>query len=172
VDSTDNIFYASALRKVLYLHSFPYLSLNFIWIEGIGGPGGFVSTLRNDYLNPSYFICMSAGGDQLWPSYEPSTICDTSLPVFGIHSDASVASDLYLSPNPAQDQVKLSSGTMNLSRAQIKLYNIDGRLQDINEISKSSEEISMNVSALPPGVYIVRITLPGGGQSKKLVIVR
>jgi hypothetical protein len=106
VDSTDYIFYASALRKILYLHSFPSLSLNFVWIEGIGGPGGFVSTLRNDYLNPSYFICMSTGGDQLWPSYEPSTICDTSLPVWGIYSDASVASDLYLSPNPAQDQVK------------------------------------------------------------------
>jgi hypothetical protein len=30
----------------------------------------------------------------------------------------------------------------------------------------------MNVSALPPGVYIVRISLTGGVLSKKLVIVR
>ena len=70
-----------------------------------------------------------------------------------------------LSPNPAMDKVQvLSSFGLN----QVEAYNAEGRLVYADEAHGLSKTIDL--TAWPRGIYLVRIITPMGSTTKKLIL--
>jgi hypothetical protein len=76
-------------------------------------------------------------------------------------------SDLFLiSPNPAKDYITVDTSFMPMQESEIMIYNIFGERVLIAQTPSSEQRI--DVSALPEGIYFVRI----GEKIGKFVVVR
>jgi serine protease len=77
--------------------------------------------------------------------------------------------DFTLSPNPANDLVKIQS-SQHIELAQ--LYQVNGKLiQSINN-KNASKELQMNTSEISEGFYLIRVSGSFGIKTMPLVIVR
>ena len=70
------------------------------------------------------------------------------------NSEIKSAPDIRLYPNPANDQFFVEMDTKE--SAILTLYNIAGKLILENELTSHLNEI--NIRAIPPGIYVVRLT--------------
>ena len=75
--------------------------------------------------------------------------------------------EIQISPNPATKQVQVTS---NFNLTQINVYDEQGRLIKEFNIQHPSSIINLDISALPAGTYLLRITTPAGPTTKKLLI--
>ena len=75
--------------------------------------------------------------------------------------------EIQISPNPATKQVQVTS---NFNLTQINVYDEQGRLIKEFNIQHPSSIINLDISALPAGTYLLRITTPAGTTTKKLLI--
>ncbi|MFT5800269.1 MAG: hypothetical protein ACI956_000069 [Nonlabens sp.] len=80
---------------------------------------------------------------------------------------------IILSPNPATDQVKLNYASREGGDVQIEVLSLTGKLRDTQSVnfSRGQNSIDMNVSSLPPGVYMVRMTKGDRQVTEKLTIM-
>lgn len=62
--------------------------------------------------------------------------------------------DITLYPNPATDQLSISSNVANTIK-YIATYNAQGQKIDLQDMEQSLEKTSLNVRPLQPGVYLV-----------------
>lgn len=83
-------------------------------------------------------------------------------------------SSFSLSPNPANNTVKLELNTNETSQANIGLYNIFGKkiYQIQFEISPNNKDLTIDTSTISPGIYLVVLDRMGQLSSKKLIIER
>ena len=81
------------------------------------------------------------------------------------------AEQIVLFPNPAQDFINLQIKDINDALAY-ELYDITGKLMMINEINKSEKEISIDVSQLSQGTYILGVTTKDKRFNAKFVVNR
>ncbi|MBC7915905.1 MAG: T9SS type A sorting domain-containing protein, partial [Pyrinomonadaceae bacterium] len=82
----------------------------------------------------------------------------------------SINSKITLYPNPATDFVKISIPLSSISVKDISLFDINGRLQQLNYSEKMGEnEFSMNVSNLLPGIYLVKIKVADTYQIFRII---
>ncbi|MEN8228909.1 MAG: T9SS type A sorting domain-containing protein, partial [Bacteroidota bacterium] len=84
-------------------------------------------------------------------------------PALGLKEVYSPEFSLY--PNPAQDMLTISSPE---GIECIEIYTITGTKQ-INQTVSGNSTLQVDVSTLPEGVYIMRITSKRGSASKKLI---
>lgn len=70
-----------------------------------------------------------------------------------------------LSPNPAEDKVQVLS---SFGLKQVEAYNAEGRLVYADEAHGLSKTIDL--TAWPRGIYLVRIVTPMGSTTKKLIL--
>ena len=85
------------------------------------------------------------------------------LPIFGntLNVDEITDNEIVIYPNPAQNIVKLSAVSGQMS--EVKIYNILGML--VEEIEITSEEMEINISDYNSGVYFVEVD----GEIVKLI---
>ena len=75
-----------------------------------------------------------------------------------------------LSPNPAADRVQVLS---SFGLKQVEAYNAEGRLVYADEahgLSKTIDLKTIDLTAWPRGIYLVRVITPMGSTTKKLVL--
>jgi hypothetical protein len=97
--------------------------------------------------------------------------CDTLTAIQAI-ADAHPAF-ASVSPNPATDQAKIIYYTGSNTANKAMLYDMNGQLVWSTNVSGSSGNISLDVSALPAGIYFVRFIADGKELlSSKLVVMR
>ena len=70
-----------------------------------------------------------------------------------------------LTPNPAADRVQVLS---SFGLKQVEAYNAEGRLVYADEAHGLSKTIDL--TAWPRGIYLVRVITPMGSTTKKLVL--
>jgi hypothetical protein len=68
-----------------------------------------------------------------------------------------------ITPNPASDEIRIE---LNAEHAEVSLFNALG-----SEVAKTYSD-RINVSAMPTGIYYVRVTASGDTQSKRVIISR
>jgi PKD repeat protein len=74
-----------------------------------------------------------------------------------------------LMPNPAQDLVKVITGTSNLGYTQIRLVDVMGKVQA--EVVPIGSTTDLDISRFAPGMYhVIVIDYKGTAHAKKLVI--
>jgi hypothetical protein len=73
------------------------------------------------------------------------------------------SNSINIFPNPTTDKFTIETP----QKATIEILNIQGQL--INTIEANSKEISIDISALPNGVYIVEVKTEKGIAIKKFI---
>lgn len=77
--------------------------------------------------------------------------------------DVSAFNELLIYPNPATNELNIA----NAERSAIEIYDALGRR--VAKVKKASQNEKIDVSRMPQGVYIVRITLDGATESKTFI---
>jgi len=76
-------------------------------------------------------------------------------------------SGLSIYPNPATTTAAININLRNSSYGQLRLYDITGRLMLEDIIT--TQNASLNISPLPPGIYICKVLIDGNTITGKLV---
>jgi hypothetical protein len=166
VDSISVEMINGTLRNVLFLKSTPHSCIgwdNAKIIEGIG--------VANEYFFPDYIDCVVDAnegsafrcffiGDTLIYSTTTANNCN-----FINQIDEHEIFEINIYPNPAHGEIYLEY-PKDFLIAKIKLYAITGRL--IKTFPK--EEKQLNISSLPPGLYILYVEANGKKFREKIII--
>ena len=113
-----------------------------------------------DINNTTNTLYAGTYGRGLWAS----PLVDSSAGVEDVISESSVS--IY--PNPATSEITIAlPKPMN---AEIRIFDVTGKLLVYQPQALIERKHTMNVSALPPGVYFVRINSEDGTATKKLLI--
>jgi hypothetical protein len=115
-----------------------------VWVPY--GPSGFISSERLFVTN----------------SLDP---CDLGTSI----SETSMNNVIEIYPNPAGDKLYISNPSP-FELSEFSLYNVLGEKVMKGELSLISHVSTVDVSALPTGLYVLLITLPAKTQSVKLII--
>jgi len=79
-----------------------------------------------------------------------------------------VAPVVQVYPNPATSQLIVSLGQTPAADTELTLQDMTGRA--VVRQSAKNAQTALNVTGLPAGLYLLRITTPTGTQTKKIVI--
>jgi PKD domain/Secretion system C-terminal sorting domain len=90
----------------------------------------------------------------------------TTASITGIADEVARATRLSLSPNPAQQQVRLTLAEPVSAKATAQLYNSLGRLVRTVAMPTGATSADLDLNGLRAGVYSVRV----GGEVRRLVI--
>jgi hypothetical protein len=78
--------------------------------------------------------------------------------------------DVSVSPNPTASELTISFGRLPTIATEIALLNAAGQVVG-RKLATTGRE-TLNVAALPAGVYFLRISNAGENQTKKVLITR
>ncbi|HPT04472.1 MAG TPA: T9SS type A sorting domain-containing protein [Bacteroidales bacterium] len=145
--------------------------------------------LEDDTLNPAVFTYDSLCGHPII-----SSVIDPQWDIIvGIDEPEKnlEAQQFLLSPNPATDNVtitlpqytveKTKTGGFTVvtttyrynDKPELEIYDLNGRLQLSRTLQKDEKELTLNISSLPAGVYMVRLVADKKQVAEtKLVVVK
>ena len=75
---------------------------------------------------------------------------------------------LSLAPNPANTEVQISGDFAQ--GAQVRVFSTDGKLQQAEVSSRSVDQLSLNISSLSPGIYLVELISGQQRGSARLMV--
>lgn len=85
--------------------------------------------------------------------------------ILGTNDIQTEISKIKLYPNPAVDYVNISSSNKEIK--EVQMYDITGK--QVQFFVQKGKEITLNISALPAGIYIAKIKTDEGWFSQKLI---
>lgn len=121
--------------------------------------GHFSSTLLSNH--PVETLQKAGGASDFFIAKYGTDVCTLST------TDFNIETHIQLYPNPARNQVYLSS---ELSLVKAEVYNIQGK--KVKEVQLQNSNPSINIQALKTGLYLVKITTQDGQQTTKKLIVK
>ena len=122
-----------------------------------GGATGF-SIGNKGYIGMGFFFSSSA--NDFWE------YCDTCLGV-GLN-EINKTPLISISPNPVKDKLIIRSET-ELRNSIIRILSINNEIIYESELSTTSDQIALDVSAIPNGTYV--LTILSGSQFKRFKII-
>ncbi len=84
------------------------------------------------------------------------------------YEDINPTSNVEIFPNPANDQIFISG--KNLQLKDLEIYNSIGQKIELEINSQSKDQVQVNVSKLPPGIYMIHLNNDGLLHTEKLII--
>ena len=166
----DNTSYNGSLMPVISITGSPNET---IWVRvwGYAGTTGSFSICVFDYQSNNY-----AGQDE-----SADAIADQPLSAFEVELEktfveySSLTPSLHISPNPTRDVLQVSynqSATSTVSR--ILLMDMSGKVVFKKEYSTTDIhefKDQLDVSAMAPGMYVLRVTTTTGILSEKISVI-
>lgn len=124
--------------------------------------GGYFENLQHSYAQPGeYTICLTISN---FAGSCTDTFCLTIDIISGLQDLSPPAAGLTLVPNPATDQVSVKTVA---TPSKVRLLNISGQL--VWEQTVISSEFTVEVSALPAGLYLLEVDTNRGRFIGRLV---
>lgn len=169
-DSSDGV-----KRIVMFNNQTKGENLFYLWYFGNGGISVKQNPIHHYNSNGTYNVCLVAI-DTI--NMKIDSICQ---PIY-IGPDSSQSSAVAKTPNnlsvlsvypvPFTDVLKIVYESVNIAPVTIKLYNIMGALihEEVYSSSIGANQIQLNTSLLPKGIYLLDIT--AGTNSKTIKIVK
>ena len=74
-----------------------------------------------------------------------------------------------LYPNPAQNQLTVVLGTANAQGAKVQVFALNGQLVESVTHAASNNELILNVSHLPAGIYLLKVSHQAGAFHGRFV---
>jgi hypothetical protein len=86
--------------------------------------------------------------------------------------NANNAPDLKVSPNPASDNVNLSFNLADADNSSITICDVTGTVVDKKySLVQGANNISINTSSLPAGIYLLHLQTATGTATQKLTVI-
>jgi hypothetical protein len=91
-----------------------------------------------------------------------------------MEEETAVNASILVQPNPAQSAVAVIFESVSMGESLISVANINGAtVQTVNyEAQQGENTVSLNISELPAGTYIVTVKTAYQWMTKQLVILR
>lgn len=159
VISIDSILIGTSYRRRINFDSTNIGSEHFSIIEGIGGTPGLTTPFCLPPVSfGSSLVCFSVNGNIIFPSNPPSSIDTTpcgTLPT-GINDYSHYQQKKIVSvfPNPSLEKITLKCQPLYLP-LKVSIYDMLGNKYLEKEITL--EQVELNISPLPKGVYLLRV---------------
>ena len=80
-----------------------------------------------------------------------------------------VGSEPILYPNPVQDMLFINIGLTNLTRIPVEIYDLTGKLIVSKTYSPTSNTLSIDVSNIESGFFILKITTSEKTHNYKII---
>jgi hypothetical protein len=142
------------------------ISGNYIFAGTVGG-GIFLSTdngnswiAKNNGLTNTMVRSIAISGDNIFAGTWGNGIFRAKLSDFGISSvEDEQIGDLHISPNPASDYLEISGINQPVNQfIDILIFNTLGEcVQALKLKTELQGNMHIDVSALPPGLYILKL---------------
>jgi hypothetical protein len=138
------------------------------FIEGIGHWGGIMeeAPCLHPCFRSNYLLCYKENGVTVYSNNFSGMFakgCDAN-PVPVIHENA-----LNIYPLPAGDILTIESEGPALSDAQVNVYTIDGRMILLQHTRSAGQRITLDVSMLNKGFYLLKINGNKISITKKII---
>ncbi|MGN6494643.1 MAG: T9SS type A sorting domain-containing protein [Agriterribacter sp.] len=140
-----------------------------------GTKSGNVQVSFNDAcgLNWGTYKYVKIGPGGLNPGRVAST-ADTALNLLTGGGASGEPGTWAIAPNPAQTTITIRQnpqpGTTGIK--EVKIFDVSGKLRQQKKINAGLNQVELNVSELPAGVYFVEISNEVRKEQKKIVIIR
>ncbi|MFN0013364.1 MAG: reprolysin-like metallopeptidase [Saprospiraceae bacterium] len=85
-------------------------------------------------------------------------------------TDEARSLDFVLTPNPATETVRLAFGENLRSDARVRIFDAAGSLVQALHFAAGDSMLSLNVSGLPEGMYVISVDTAEGSGVRKLVV--
>jgi hypothetical protein len=93
--------------------------------------------------------------------------------IVSVEKMKSLAREIVLYPNPAQEQTHIRFSELSAAPTQIRIYDVTGKLfQTIDLPVQNSNDISIDTKHFPAGVYMLNLIMQDGVVTKKLNVVK
>ncbi|MBR4917818.1 MAG: T9SS type A sorting domain-containing protein [Bacteroidales bacterium] len=141
-----------------------------LFIEGVGPSYGPFGKVDQSGLESwlGLFLCVHHG-DSLYYMTDPKLGCEQY--VSSVAEYSKVAMQVY--PNPTDNVLHVSVTDSEIAR--VEMYDAYGRnvsVETHGRASLPSPKTTVNTSALPPGMYILRVTLRDGAVRTEKIVKR
>lgn len=127
---------------------------------------------ENSYWESSNLQFDGSQGDLMVPAYGVVTLINTS--VMTGEEEAIRPTHLRLTPNPAKDQVRISWTVVGVRPVRLTLVNNLGEIVKEKHITAAAlpgnQQLSLDVSGLPAGIYFVILSGNGWMESSQLIL--
>lgn len=154
----------------------------YLGVELPNQPGDTIVLLTNKNGQSMPGTAWEQWRDGVWHAYSDSVSWKYNLshaifPVicradYGVNESVDI-SDILLYPNPAYNAITLKVPEMKTSKAVIDIFNlIGGKALKSLEINTPLQEIVVDISDLPVGIYFVRLTVDKQDFIQKLNVIR
>jgi len=125
-----------------------------------------------------YFV-KSIGGDIYKLVFTKFSGSSTGLIVFETAKVAglgitgkTISGELSIYPNPAVNQLHVSYTRVSAEPALLELTDLAGKILERRSFESGSGQLSLDVSGLGSGIYLIRISSTEGSLTKKVIISR
>ena len=86
-----------------------------------------------------------------------------------VEETTSLESSFIIYPNPVNTELNLQPGALNNQTTTIQILSIDGRMVYHEQVQTNATNHQINISALPEGLYLCRITNGINSEIKKFI---
>jgi len=163
VTKIDSMRVGNNYRKIFKIQC-KYTPMDTAIFEGIGCETGFIENMEMTEFCEYRLNCFGINDTAYYPA--KGTTCYLPL---GIQNIKSVSNSMTVFPNPCTTSFTIKSS--ELKSSQIQLFNVIGQ-SVLNPITMSGQQVSIDVSTLPKGIYVVQMTdvLDGRVGREKVVV--
>ncbi len=154
-------------RRMWTIQPPEYPGFDEYFIEGIGSTYGLFGHGIFLFDVGLQLVCMEQNGELIYriPEAESCIYLSTSTP--DLENDLQIA----ISPNPANEEIRLGLPQTDHTTATISLHDALGRSVAIG-VERSGQNMMLDVSRLPTGLYTVTLSAPGMPVTSARVMVQ
>ncbi|MCW5518334.1 T9SS type A sorting domain-containing protein [Aureitalea sp. L0-47] len=124
-----------------------------------------------DVVVPGNGLQSNNGVYATWADTGDGSPLDAPFQLYGTEvlgvDDQAINNAVSVFPNPAVNEINISSNGLNLQNAEI--YNIQGRLMQTVDLSSMGTQETVNIASYSAGVYLVKINGDNGSATKRFV---
>lgn len=160
VQAVDSILVNGSYRKRLRVLAGNMYG-NISWIEGIGSTKGLFSTTYGEF-ECAFRLCCYEDDQVFWTNPDLYSDCFK----VGTQEYTAKVKDMEIFPNPASSRLFINSELVHIEIVEI--YSATGSL--ILQKKADSKHLSIDVSSLKPGLYLLRIKTNNTVSTRKILV--
>ncbi len=128
------------------------------------------SIIKQSARQDSYTGAIPSEGDPHWGWGKIDAYTAVSLALsLGIKEDDHESGQIRIYPNPSSDNITIAISNMDLKETIVSIYNISGQ-QITTERFHGENHLSIDVSKIPRGTYLVKVINKKMTETRKLII--
>lgn len=152
-DSTGTLLFNSDVDEPASLAGLSFL----------GTSGSLFVTFDSDFS-----VSCASGSQDSW-DFNVSCAAQSRASVDNMNTTTELTWSMY--PNPTNGYVQLDLSPLNVSSAQVEVYDYTGKvIRNISVNKKGSSKVDMDLQSLASGVYFVKVSSIKGTSVKQLMI--